>query len=78
MRKLSSDTAIFQLFVLYMFAMGIMNHSGVDIKQPWLPWQPDTMFHDNHHQYFHVNFGFNCTWWDKVSFLTKEISTITK
>lgn len=22
------------------------------------------MFHDNHHQYFHVNFGFNIYLWD--------------
>ena len=30
----------------------------------WQPWQPDCIFHDNHHQYFHVNFGFNIEYWD--------------
>lgn len=30
------------------------------------PWQPDCIFHDNHHQYFHVNFGFNIEYWDKL------------
>ena len=33
-------------------------------KEWWQPWQPDCIFHDNHHQYFHVNFGFNIEFWD--------------
>ena len=32
----------------------------------WQPWQPDCIFHDNHHQYFHVNFGFNIEVWDTL------------
>ena len=32
----------------------------------WQPWQPDCIFHDNHHQYFHVNFGFNIEYWDTL------------
>jgi len=49
----------------YVYYHGIMNHSGINFKRFWWqPWQPDTMFHDNHHQYFHVNFGFNIEAWD--------------
>ncbi|XP_054268752.1 uncharacterized protein LOC128990419 isoform X2 [Macrosteles quadrilineatus] len=49
----------------YTYYHGIIDHSGIDFKAPWWqPWRPDTIFHDNHHQYFHVNFGFNCYYWD--------------
>ncbi len=42
--------------------------AGITFKRLfWQPWQPDCIFHDNHHQYFHVNFGFNIEYWDKVS-----------
>uniref|UniRef100_A0A8D8UJ81 Lathosterol oxidase n=2 Tax=Cacopsylla melanoneura TaxID=428564 RepID=A0A8D8UJ81_9HEMI len=57
----------FQVIAIYTFYHGIIVHSGVDLKSFWWqPWQPDPMFHDNHHQYFHVNFGFNIFLWDKI------------
>ncbi|XP_058453028.1 uncharacterized protein LOC131431370 [Malaya genurostris] len=57
--------AAFYFVEIYTYVHGILNHSGVSIKSFWWqPWQPDTMFHDNHHQYFHVNFGFNIYLWD--------------
>ncbi|XP_039441513.2 uncharacterized protein LOC120422197 [Culex pipiens pallens] len=57
--------AAFYFVETYTYIHGILNHSGVNIKSFWWqPWQPDTMFHDNHHQYFHVNFGFNIYLWD--------------
>lgn len=53
---------------MYNYYHGIIDHSGVNFKAFWWqPWQPDAIFHDNHHQYFHVNFGFNCSIWDKVN-----------
>lgn len=59
--------ASFTCIAIYTYYNGIMDHSGVDFKASWWqPWRPDTMFHDNHHQYFHVNFGFNCYYWDIV------------
>ncbi|XP_029728319.2 uncharacterized protein LOC115266341 [Aedes albopictus] len=59
--------AAFYFVEIYTYAHGILNHSGVNIKSFWWqPWQPDTMFHDNHHQYFHVNFGFNIGLWDVI------------
>ena len=52
---------------MYTYYHGIIDHSGINFKrQFWQPWQPDCIFHDNHHQYFHVNFGFNVEYWDKV------------
>ena len=57
----------FSAILIYTYYHGILDHSGIAFKrQWWQPWQPDAMFHDNHHQYFHVNFGFNIEFWDKV------------
>ncbi|XP_017772269.1 PREDICTED: lathosterol oxidase-like [Nicrophorus vespilloides] len=59
--------AIYYGLQLYIYYHGIIDHSGVDFKAHWWqPWQPDAIFHDNHHQYYHVNFGFNCFIWDKL------------
>lgn len=57
----------FYLVALYTYYHGIIDHSGINFKaQWWQPWQPDAEFHDQHHQFFHCNFGFNMTFWDKV------------
>ncbi|PNF32539.1 hypothetical protein B7P43_G02459 [Cryptotermes secundus] len=57
----------FSVIILYIYYFGIIDHSGINFKAYWWqPWQPDAIFHDNHHQYFHVNFGFNCDFWDKL------------
>jgi len=53
--------------LLYIYYHGIIDHSGINFKALWWqPWQPDCIFHDNHHQYFHVNFGFNIEYWDTL------------
>ncbi|KFM72211.1 putative C-5 sterol desaturase 1, partial [Stegodyphus mimosarum] len=49
--------------VFYENYYSIIGHSGVKIKSLW-PWQPDSMFHDNHHEFFHVNFGLNSKLFD--------------
>ncbi|XP_054269341.1 lathosterol oxidase-like [Macrosteles quadrilineatus] len=52
---------------IYTYYNAILDHSGVDIKAPkWQFWKPDSIFHDNHHQYTHVNYGFNCYYWDLI------------
>jgi lathosterol oxidase len=57
----------FSFILMYTYYHGIIDHSGITFKrQWWQPWQPDCIFHDNHHQYFHVNFGFNIEYWDKL------------
>lgn len=51
----------------YTYYHGIIDHSGINFKAYWWqPWQPNCIFHDNHHQYFHVNFGFNIKYWDTL------------
>nr|XP_045614083.1 delta(7)-sterol 5(6)-desaturase erg32-like [Procambarus clarkii] len=58
---------VFVTLLMYLYYHGIIDHSGINFKAHWWqPWQPDCIFHDNHHQYFHVNFGFNCELWDKI------------
>lgn len=57
----------FYVIALYTYYHGIIDHSGINFKAYWWqPWQPDAIFHDNHHQYFHVNFAFNIEYWDKL------------
>jgi len=54
-------------YLMYIYYHGIIDHSGITFKRLWFqPWQPDCIFHDNHHQYFHVNFGFNVELWDQI------------
>ncbi|XP_046455157.1 lathosterol oxidase-like [Daphnia pulex] len=55
------------ILLFYTYYHGIIDHSGINFKAYWWqPWQPHCIFHDNHHQYFHVNFGFNIEYWDKL------------
>ena len=42
-----------------------MDHSGVRMRA-WVPWQPPTQFHDDHHALFHVNYGQNSALWDRL------------
>ncbi|HEY8090142.1 MAG TPA: sterol desaturase family protein [Polyangiaceae bacterium] len=51
------------LVLLYQNYVGMLDHSGV-ILHSWLPWQPSTRFHDDHHVHFHVNYGQNLSLWD--------------
>ncbi|CAG0921884.1 unnamed protein product [Notodromas monacha] len=57
--------AVYCTLLGYIYYHGILDHSGIRMKSMW-PWQPETTFHDNHHQYFHVNFGFNFYLWDVI------------
>jgi len=51
--------------LLYIHYFNVIDHSGV-YAETWLPWQPSTLYHDDHHQYFHINFGQSLTLWDRV------------
>ena len=51
------------LVLVFQNYVAMVDHSGVDLY-PWLPWQPPTRFHDDHHVYFHVNYGQNMGVWD--------------
>ena len=43
----------------------VADHSGVKCEPVW-PWQPTSQFHDDHHRYFHCNFGQHVLWLDRV------------
>ena len=43
----------------------IEDHAGV-LATPVLPWQPTACFHDDHHRYFHCNFGQHVLWFDRL------------
>lgn len=54
----------FVVCVAYSYYYGMIDHSGIDLEALW-PWQPPVRFHDDHHKYFHVNFGFNTLIFDQ-------------
>lgn len=53
----------FLCVVTYVAYHGQVDHSGIDFEGDF-PWQPGTKFHDDHHKYFHLNFGQNVVLWD--------------
>ncbi|WAR05396.1 FXDC2-like protein [Mya arenaria] len=56
---------VFVGHLLYGYYYGMMDHSGIKMDAVW-PWQPSSMFHDDHHRHFHCNFGFNTLLFDRL------------
>jgi lathosterol oxidase len=56
--------AIIAVFV-YVLVFNIVDHSGVRLHSR-IPWQGPSTYHDDHHVYFHVNFGQHLMFWDRV------------
>lgn len=51
----------------YIYVLGVLDHSGINFqRQWWQPWQPDVVFHDDHHKLTIINFGTNLELWDVV------------
>ncbi|CAH0384348.1 unnamed protein product, partial [Bemisia tabaci] len=43
---------------VFIIGHNMLDHSGINLKAPhWLPFLPDIVFHDRHHQRGNVNFG---------------------
>lgn len=55
----------FVTLLIYQNLIALLDHSGVRLKSR-LPWQPPPRFHDDHHKYFHVNYGQTLGLWDRV------------
>ncbi|MFT3776188.1 MAG: sterol desaturase family protein [Minicystis sp.] len=51
--------------LVYQNYVALVDHAGIDFHS-WLPWQPPTRFHDDHHVHFHVNYGQNMGLWDRI------------
>lgn len=41
---------VYVAVLVYVYYFGLMDHSGIKMES-WFPWQPNTMFHDDHHRY---------------------------
>eukprot|EP00928_Gymnodinium_smaydae_P073820 TRINITY_DN5694_c0_g2_i4.p1 TRINITY_DN5694_c0_g2~~TRINITY_DN5694_c0_g2_i4.p1 ORF type:complete len:258 (-),score=11.39 TRINITY_DN5694_c0_g2_i4:149-922(-) len=50
---------------LYIHYHNVIDHSGVYCES-WFPWQPSSLYHDDHHRYFHCNYGQTLTLWDRL------------
>ncbi len=50
---------------VYILVFNIVDHSGVRLRSS-LPWQGPSLFHDDHHLYFHCNFGQCFVLWDRL------------
>merc|ERR1711871_14137 len=51
--------------LLYVHYHNVVDHSGV-YAESWLPWQPSSLYHDDHHRLFHMNYGQSLTLWDRL------------
>ena len=51
--------------LVYHNLIGLLDHSGVRMRVV-LPWQAPPQFHDDHHRYYHVNFGQALSFWDRI------------
>eukprot|EP00929_Paragymnodinium_shiwhaense_P007389 TRINITY_DN11128_c0_g1_i2.p1 TRINITY_DN11128_c0_g1~~TRINITY_DN11128_c0_g1_i2.p1 ORF type:complete len:402 (-),score=66.19 TRINITY_DN11128_c0_g1_i2:159-1313(-) len=58
------------VFLLWIYVCNTIDHSGMSLEH--LPlcrllfWQAPAEFHDNHHAYFHANYGAMVDWWDRL------------
>lgn len=60
--------------VLYTLIIGMIDHSGIKIKMPWWTFHDgDNTFHDEHHMYYHVNFGHHTGIWDKLHGTVRKV-----
>jgi len=59
--------AVYIAAIIYTFGIGLIDHSGVKFKMPWWTFHGgDNYFHDDHHKFFHTNFGHHTGLWDKL------------
>lgn len=51
--------------LVYIHYFNVVDHSGI-FAESWIPWQPSTLYHDDHHKLFHVNYGQTLPIFDQV------------
>jgi Delta7-sterol 5-desaturase len=55
---------VYAAVIAYTYLIGMLDHSG--IRAAWrLPLHADNRFHDDHHVYFHCNYGHHTALWDR-------------
>jgi lathosterol oxidase len=57
--------AVYVAVVLYTYLIGAIDHSGVRVSWP-LPLHTSNRFHDDHHAYFHCNYGHHSDLFDRL------------
>jgi lathosterol oxidase len=57
--------AVYVAVVLYTYLIGAIDHSGVRVSWP-LPMHTSNRFHDDHHVYFHCNYGHHSDLFDRM------------
>ena len=50
--------------LIYVFYYNVCDHSGIH-HRALAPWHPPSRFHDDHHRYFHCNFGQSLLLWEQ-------------
>lgn len=61
----SMHPACMMVNLLYIHYHNVVDHSGL-YDESWFPWQPSSLYHDDHHKSFHVNYGQVLTIWDRI------------
>jgi lathosterol oxidase len=57
--------SVYVLAIGYTYLVGMIDHSGVIVSWP-LPFHSGNKFHDDHHVYFHCNYGHHTQLWDRL------------
>jgi Delta7-sterol 5-desaturase len=57
--------AVYVAVIAYTYFIGMVDHSGVHVRWP-LPLHGDNRFHDDHHVYFHCNYGHHTALFDRL------------
>ncbi|ROS01752.1 sterol desaturase/sphingolipid hydroxylase (fatty acid hydroxylase superfamily) [Sinobacterium caligoides] len=55
---------VYAMMVSLVFILGYWDHCGIKFVR--IPLHGSNKFHDDHHKYFHVNFGFTCSLFDRI------------
>lgn len=57
--------AVYVLVVAYTYLIGMIDHSGIRVRWP-LPFHDGNQFHDDHHVFFHCNYGHHTQLFDRL------------
>jgi len=57
--------SVYIVAIGYTYLIGMIDHSGIIVNWP-LPLHSGNRFHDDHHVYFHCNYGHHTMLWDRL------------
>jgi Delta7-sterol 5-desaturase len=56
---------VYVLVIAYTYLVGMIDHAGIRLRFK-LPLHGDARFHDDHHVYFHCNYGHHTSLFDRL------------